>query len=307
MRIVEWNCQGAFRKKIKDIVGLKPDILVVPECENEQKLKLSSLDVPVSDFFWYGDSPNKGVGVFSFGDYKIELVNWFNPRFRYILPLKISNGSHSFLLFAIWAMDNKEDTKARYIGQVWLAINYYSQFISDSVIMIGDYNSNQIWDSNDIYGNHSAVVSFLESKQILSLYHTQHDLLPGHEQHPTFHMYRKREKPYHIDYCFASCNILDKGFTFTIDDHASWLGISDHLPLVIDFNEIPDTTISTEILPFFSSKIESLCAKTKVKFREEIGKLLSDVQHVQELGVSSIGVITQLEKILKLDSIIRDL
>ena len=52
----------------------------------------------------------------------------------------------TFTLFAIWAMSNKENYEARYIGQVWLAINYYADLLMGSTILVGDFNSNKIWD-----------------------------------------------------------------------------------------------------------------------------------------------------------------
>jgi exonuclease III len=70
MRIIEWNCQGAFRKKNNKILALQPDILIIPECENEAKLEFGKLTPKPTDFFWYGDSGHKGIGIFSYSDYK---------------------------------------------------------------------------------------------------------------------------------------------------------------------------------------------------------------------------------------------
>lgn len=33
MRLITWNCQGAFRNKASVILKHKPDILVIQECE----------------------------------------------------------------------------------------------------------------------------------------------------------------------------------------------------------------------------------------------------------------------------------
>ena len=107
MRLIEWNCQGAFSKKNERILSLRPDILIVPECESAEKLKFGKLTPEPNSFVWRGDSPNKGLGVFSYSNYKLELLDCFNPKFRYILPIKVSDGETEFILFAIWAMDNK--------------------------------------------------------------------------------------------------------------------------------------------------------------------------------------------------------
>ena len=100
MKIIEWNSQGAFRKKNEKILSLNPDILIVSECESEEKLKFGKLTPKPNDFFWYGDSQNKGIGVFSYSDYKFELLKEFNPKYRYVIPLKVTRKNTSFILFA---------------------------------------------------------------------------------------------------------------------------------------------------------------------------------------------------------------
>jgi len=38
MRLIFWNCQGAFRKKADIIMAQRPDILVVQECEHPDSM-----------------------------------------------------------------------------------------------------------------------------------------------------------------------------------------------------------------------------------------------------------------------------
>jgi endonuclease/exonuclease/phosphatase family metal-dependent hydrolase len=47
---------------------------------------------------------------------------------------------------------------------------------------------------------------------------------------------RNLNKPYLIDYCFASSTILDKVQNVEIGTYQNWTAFSDHTPLVIDFN-----------------------------------------------------------------------
>lgn len=234
MRIVTWNCQGAFRKKADSILKLRPDILIIQECENLNKL--GSLSLNHNDSYWYSDSDRKGIAIFTFSDYKIELLPQFNPEFRFVLPLRIYNNEHSFTLFAIWAMNNKENRVARYIGQVWFAINYYYKMFDSSTLLIGDFNSNKIWDYKDRVGSHSDVVNKLHEYNIHSAYHKINNEEQGKETQPTFYLQRKLAKPYHIDYVFASSKLLDSIKRIEIGNVSDWLEISDHMPITVELD-----------------------------------------------------------------------
>lgn len=233
MKLITWNCQGAFRKKADIILSHQPDILVVQECEHPDKLVFSSTTQRPNDSHWHGDSVHKGLGIYSYSDYKFELLPDFNPEFRYILPFCVTGHGQSFTLFAIWAMDNKENHEARYIGQIWLAINHYTSILGSPTILIGDFNSNKIWDYKDRMGNHSDVVRKLADNNIHSIYHSHFNAEQGQEKHPTFYLHRKKNKPYHIDYCFASGDIAAKVNDVEIGTYEDWIRHSDHAPLII--------------------------------------------------------------------------
>jgi len=233
MKLITWNCQGAFRKKEHIILELLPDILVVQECEHPERL-VFNFKKP-NDFLWFGDNQHKGLGVFSFSNLKFKLLNEHNPNFKTILPILVTGGKFDFTLFAIWA-NNPEDKHNKYIEQVWRAINFYDQIISDSSIFIGDFNSNKIWDRKHRKGNHSDVVDFLAAKNIRSIYHTFLKQEQGKETHPTFFLQRNKDKPYHIDYCFASNKMIDRIQNFEIGDFESWIVHSDHLPVIANFD-----------------------------------------------------------------------
>lgn len=236
MKLITWNCQGAFRKKADVILLQRPDILVVQECEHPDKLTFSSTTQVPNDFYWYSDGGKKGLGIFSYSNYKFELLPEFNPSFRYILPFRVTGNGQTFTLLAVWAMNNKENREARYIGQVWFAINYYKDIIGNSTILIGDFNSNKIWDYKDRVGSHSDVVNNLADKDIYSVYHKHLDTEQGKEKHPTFFLQRNKAKAYHIDYCFVSADLYSKLKNIEIGTYENWITQSDHTPLIIDFD-----------------------------------------------------------------------
>ena len=156
-----------------------------------------------------------------------------------IIPIAVSNGHFSFNLFAIWA-NNPKDSDGHYITQVWKAIHHYESIISNKqTILIGDFNSNTIWDKPRREGNHSTVVKQLEAKEIYSVYHKHFNQAQGQEQHATLYMYKRKDKAYHIDYCFASIDMLKHLKEVEIGDYDFWIKYSDHVPVITTF----DTTL----------------------------------------------------------------
>jgi exonuclease III len=225
----------AFRKKAGFILTHKPDILIVPECEHPDKLKFD-IDIPKpNDLLWFGKNRNKGLGIFSYSKFKFKLLKTHNPDLRMIIPVKVTDGKYNFTLYAIWA-NNPEDLDGQYIEQVWKAIQHYDNHLkNEKTILIGDFNSNTIWDKKHREANHSNVVKFLENKGIFSSYHLFHKQIQGKETHPTLYMYRHQDKPYHIDYCFVSKDMARKIKSVEIGTFDLWSKHSDHVPVIVTF------------------------------------------------------------------------
>jgi exodeoxyribonuclease III len=237
MRIITWNCNMAFRKKAANIFALKPDILVVPECENPERLKFLNNNPPTATL-WYGENNNKGLGVFSYTNFSFKINKKHNPDFKTIIPLTATNGKIKLNLFAIWA-NNPTDKDGSYITQVWKAMHFYEDLLKKpNTILIGDFNSNTIWDKPQREGNHSTVVEILAQKNILSTYHSYYKVDQGKEIHPTFYLYRHQNKPYHLDYCFVSKNLLKKLIDVQIGSFEVWKEHSDHTPLIATFESL---------------------------------------------------------------------
>lgn len=191
----------AYRKKAESILKYQPDIAVIPECEY--------LGEDTSKQLSFGDNRNKGIGIFSYSDFELELHDEYNPSFKYVIPIKVK-GPLDFNLFAIWAMNNLEDVKKRYIGQVYSAIMHYKALLDEPTVIMGDFNWNVIWDAKPdypLYGNLIDVIKILESKKIRSVYHEFYNEDFGKETKPTLFMYHRHNRPYHVDYCFASSDL----------------------------------------------------------------------------------------------------
>ena len=228
--------QHGFRKKSKFIEEYKPDILIVPECEHPDKLKFDINSVHPNEIFWYGTNVNKGLGVFSFTNYKISLLDFHEEKYRMKVQLKITNGNSTYTIFAIWA-NNPQDRGYQYVGQVWKALNHYQNRIKKkNTLLIGDFNSNTMWDKPRREGNHTTVVGILADKGIESVYHKYFEQEQGKEEHPTLFLYRHQDKPYHIDYCFVSTDMAERINSVEIGDYDFWTQYSDHVPVIVTFN-----------------------------------------------------------------------
>ncbi|MGC4103431.1 endonuclease/exonuclease/phosphatase family protein [Ferruginibacter sp.] len=238
MRIITWNCNMAFRKKAAVILKYKPDILIVPECEHPDKLQFADDVTKPNDMVWIGENRNKGLGIFSYSDLRFKLHKTHNPELKLIAPVKIFNDKTNIMLFAIWA-NNPADKDGPYVTQVWKALQHYSRIIrTTNTILTGDFNSNTIWDRPRREGNHSTVVQRLGKKKIYSTYHKHFLQEQGKEMHPTYYLYKHQQKPYHLDYCFASGDLINKLRSVEVGNYEEWIKYSDHVPVIVHFNDI---------------------------------------------------------------------
>jgi exodeoxyribonuclease-3 len=225
----------AFRKKAEIILKYKPHILIIPECEHPDKLIFKSDKLKPKEILWYGHNRNKGLGIFSYCDLKLKVLDVYDDSYKLIIPIKVSNRNIDLNLFAIWA-NNPTDPDGQYVTQIWKAIHYYDNLLTNKqTILIGDFNSNTIWDKSRREGNHSTVVDYLNRKGIYSLYHKHFKQTQGKEKHPTLYMYRHKNKPYHIDYCFASNDIAENLKSVKVGDYDFWMQHSDHVPVIVTF------------------------------------------------------------------------
>ncbi|HEX7628372.1 MAG TPA: hypothetical protein VF354_05585 [Candidatus Methanoperedens sp.] len=101
MRLITWNCNRAYGKKAEQILKFNPDIAIVPECE-----KIGE-DTPKR--VWFGDK--NGIGIFSYSDYNLELLSIHNPKFKYVIPIKVTDKT-SFNLLAVWTKNDENVDKA---------------------------------------------------------------------------------------------------------------------------------------------------------------------------------------------------
>ena len=224
MKIVSWNCRGKFRNKFPYIATENADIYVIQECENPQKYPQEFSNF-LTNYIWFGVKDSKGLCVFAKDDLRLEDNQWPAQNLRHFISVNVEN---AFDLVAVWA-------SPPYIEEYYAYQSINIDKYNNKTVIIGDFNSNAIWDKQHGKRSHSQVVSELAEKSIVSAYHHLSGEQPGFETISTFYLYGHKEKPYHIDDCFTNpANIV----AFQILSDEKWLKHSDHKPILLFLKNI---------------------------------------------------------------------
>ena len=111
MKIVTWNCNGAFRNKYRQLNEFDADLLVIQECEDPARSTKPYRDW-AGHYLWHGENKNRGIGVFARGDVEIKGLDWADENLKLFLPCQVNQ---SFTLLAAWT---KSAQDFQYIGQL---------------------------------------------------------------------------------------------------------------------------------------------------------------------------------------------
>lgn len=221
MKIISWNCNGKFREKFNEIAKLNADIYVIEECEDPSHVQSQAYATFAENSVWIGEKPAKGLGIFAKENVNLQKLLWPNYCLRNFLPVRVND---SFNLLGVWAC-------RPYIEEYCVYQAIHKTKFDDAMLIIGDFNSNAIWDGKHGKRNHSFVVNELKQMGLVSAYHHLSGEMHGHETKSTFYLYRHKDKNYHIDYAFINQKYL-KSFSILSDD--TWLTFSDHLPILLE-------------------------------------------------------------------------
>lgn len=240
MKIISWNCNGAFRNKYKFLINIDWDIAIIQECENPKNVKNKDYHSLFKEKIWIGDNKNKGIGVFT-RNKKINLDERYTSlskefckygdsshELKYFLPIRTDD----YVLVGCWCHAG-DDHMFRYIGQLWKYLLLNKQHIDSKTLFIGDFNANKIWDYKHGWWNFSTVNKLFNEKELNSFYHfiTQESF--GEEKNPTFYLQRNKLKPYHIDYSYGNLELLSDFKILSIPKNDK-KELSDHCPLYIE-------------------------------------------------------------------------
>ena len=241
MKIVSWNCKFGFsEEKAIFIKNYNADLYNIQECL-ETDLKCLNNIFTYKTFFCDSVESNYGIGLFS-DKYNFQILQEHNKKFRYIVPYIIFDEESEFILFSIWTKDKNEyGKKIEYTEQTWKAINYnnYAKYLSGSIILAGDFNSNNYWNEKYIKNkkpSHNDIIEKLKQYGIESAYHKHNKCIDGNENDPTLLWQMDKNKQFHIDYFFVSKNYSIKNVSVGTLDEWEKDKLSDHCPIIIEID-----------------------------------------------------------------------
>lgn len=231
IRIVTWNCAMALRQKLREVASLDADLLVLQECSRADVEELKSVGLELA--CWIGDNVHKGLALAARSKFQITA----KPICGIQWAIQGITGRGSKLgIVAIWAC--APDQEERYIRQVHKLLDLrILQKLPPRALVVGDFNSNTIWDGKHRERSHSRVVGKFSLAGYRSAYHDLYDEPQGQESISTFFLHRDPRKPYHIDYAFLSPQLRQDLIKVEIGRPEVWLRTSDHMPFSIEFDQ----------------------------------------------------------------------
>src|ERR1035438_9616615 len=102
-------------------------------------------------------------------------------------------------------------------------------------VILGDFNSNTMWDREHPGASHTDLVKRLDNLGLVSAYHSHFSEKHGQETLPTYFHKKQKKWPSHINYCFLAKTwaVTD----VTVGSFDEWNAKSDHMPLVVKVDE----------------------------------------------------------------------
>jgi len=236
MKIVTWNCQGGLHNKFDSLAALNPDVAVVPEMAAPELIRGKLGGQIDYSLEWVGHTANKGLGVLINPAWEYRIAECFDPRFELFMPIEVM-APHRVNILAVWAFNHRAKKISPSDNATNNVLQFYSSWIaSKPTIILGDFNNSVIWDKPSSLNNFREIIATLKELDQVSIYHKQRQQGWGTEKDSTLFMYRKPDAGYHVDYFFASENLLASCEKMSVGQPQDWLQISDHVPLSVEIS-----------------------------------------------------------------------
>ena len=241
MRLVVWNLCGATDRKWPHLRALRPSLAVLPEVAREPKALRGGGLVPAeAEWHWVGAVASRGLAIATFGaTFGAGSVPLQAPASG-----RWSVGARAGRLHAVgvWSCPSAGGAPA-YVAEVRRSIEAYTAWLSapGPRILAGDFN---IMGTGSTAAAFRRLVDQLGELGLRSAYHAFYGEPFGAETRATYFHHRHEARPFHIDFCFLSDDLLARVEHVEVGTWAAWVdrssaAVSDHVPLVVDLAPEP--------------------------------------------------------------------
>lgn len=97
-KILNWNCNGAFRKKYHLLNKIDADIFVIQECEDPSRSAMEYQNL-FPNYIWKGANKNKGIAIFAKEHIRLDSMELCDKNLELFLPLMVNS---SMIMLAVW-------------------------------------------------------------------------------------------------------------------------------------------------------------------------------------------------------------
>ncbi len=221
----------AYGRKGHLVEALTPDVVVLQEVS---KADIIGAQTPFGA--WAGSNKHKGLGVLGMTPANYTMTEQASSALPWHLPFSV-NGLN---MIALWAHKLTQDQ--RYVRITHQIADTHSQYLgSGRGLILGDFNSNTVWDRGHPGRNHSMLVDKLEKLGLDSVFHRQEGCPQGEENIKTYFHRKNADHGHHIDYAFLS---MTMDASIRVGEPTEWLKHSDHMPLILDIHQLPGSASS---------------------------------------------------------------
>ena len=249
MRIVVWNCAKALHRKIDALMTLRPDVAVISEAAEPERLVARAPGLADASLVWVGRYPNQGLLLAGFGTTVLELDRHLHDdRLHHMAPVSVSGLpglDKPIHLLGVCAQNSSGGNRRKdNPGPLRQALRRYRGFLrSAPAVVAGDFNNHVCWDKPRWPINHVNAVRDLARLGLVSAYHVARGVEAGKELEPTYFQHFRATAGYHIDYVFMPEEWANRAFSLMVGRYQDWIEprLSDHVPLVLEITTPPLT------------------------------------------------------------------
>lgn len=221
----------ALRAKFARLLSLQPDVAVIQECADPDGAGATAWRPDCAAYDWIGFNPDKGLGIFTFGELALTRHAGYSDRYALYLPVTVA-GRGRFNLLGVWVADPRRLPSAA-INDPLAALRYYRRFLAAGpAIVAGDFNRLPQQMSVRRGGPGSAVIDVLAAA---GLTNADYAMSAGTGQaalRRTHYHQRKLSRGFVVDYIFIPASGAARLSAFEVCEPRDWITWSDHVPLV---------------------------------------------------------------------------